>query len=91
MKKEKNTYITPLLTVVEFKAERGYAYSFANVTEAGQQVELQLQGYLDMAHSEAGVINDRNSFVGGYMNGAAEDNSDPVSGTGWTFENGSYF
>lgn len=90
MKKEKNTYITPILTVVEFKTERGYAYSFGgNVDEVGNHIQDQLMFFVNESQISTGDATLENGFVGGYMTGAAEDNSSAVGD--WTYQNGSHF
>jgi len=90
MKKEKNAYITPLLTVVEFRTEKGYAYSFASTVDAmGNHVEMQVQGVVDQMTMETQAITDPNSFVAGYMDGEYDDNSIAVGD--WTYQNGSHF
>lgn len=89
MKKEKNTYITPLLTVVEFKTERGYADSaeFTWQTPA-QQINMFIM-------TESGMITEQNdgsdgNLAAGYMEGQ-EDHSNAANGSTWSYSNGSWF
>jgi hypothetical protein len=47
MKKEKNRYITPLLTVVEFKAERGYSASDPIKEWTGWSIDQEIYMMVD--------------------------------------------
>lgn len=85
MKKNKHNYVAPGLTVVEFRVEKGYAYS---ITSPVQQINTEIEHMMFMAQP-AGDNN--NSLVGGYMDGAAIDNSNPTGGSGWEYENGGWF
>ena len=87
MKKEKNTYITPLLTVVEFKTERGYAQSENLVMNASmrinefvdQEMEIQLADVDSRGHNEV-------------LAGNLGENVDQASGgSAWQYSNGSWF
>lgn len=86
MKKEKNTYITPLLTVVEFKTERGYADSAFTWQTPAQQINMFIM-------TESGMITEQNdgdgNLVAGYME-QNEDHSNDASGS-WQYSNGGWF
>lgn len=91
MKKEKNTYITPLLTVVEFKTERGYALS-ANVFDPGMQAAQAINDFIDEERSiqvaqQNGLTGEA---IGGQMYGN-EDNSNPGGSSNWQYSNGGWF
>ena len=86
MKKEKNTYIPPVLTVVEFKTERGYAAS-ATIFGTAENINMFIDAEMSSIASKDGEGN----LVAGYMDGAAIDNSQNPSATGWEYENGGYF
>lgn len=84
MKKNKKIYEAPLLTVVEFRTERGFAFS----SWAGENVanEINMMVALEVqAHANDGSGN----LVAGEMNGQ-EDHSGDVSGE-WSYANGSWF
>jgi hypothetical protein len=88
MKKEKNTYITPLLTVVEFKTERGYADSAFTWQTPAQQINMFIM-------TESGMITEQNdgsdgNLAAGYMEGQ-EDHSNAANGSTWSYSNGSWF
>lgn len=90
MKKEKNTYITPLLTVVEFKTERGYAASDSEFTwqTPAQQINMFIM-------TESGMITDQNdgsdgNLAAGYLEGK-EDHSNDGGSSNWSYANGSWF
>ena len=88
MKKEKNTYITPLLTVVEFKTERGYADSEFTWQTPAQQINMFIM-------TESGMITEQNdgsdgNLAAGYMEGQ-EDHSNAANGSTWSYSNGSWF
>lgn len=85
MTKKIANYEAPRLTVVEFRTERGYAASSFGPVQTVQIYADALQREIDLANQDAS-----GNLVGGYMDGAAIDNSNPTEG-GWTFENGSYF
>ena len=84
MEKVKKAYIAPLLTVVEFRAERGYAIS---TFEAAQQINM----YVDQFMLDEGQMNDGSdgNLAAGYL-GGQEDHSNDVSGS-WSYANGSWF
>lgn len=87
MKKTGLFYEPPQLTVVEFKLEKGYAASsFPGVAGNVQMFADALQQEIDLVDHDG-----NGNLVGGYMNGPAEDNSNPYGGSGWEFQNGSYF
>jgi len=90
MKKEKNTYITPLLTVVEFKAERGFAVS-ANVFDPGMQAAQAINDFIDEERTIR--VAQQNGFgeaVGGQMLGN-EDYTNPSGSSNWQYSNGGWF
>lgn len=67
MKKEKNAYITPLLTVVEFKAERGYLASQA-AEQINWMIEMETSGQT-VPTEEAQTMEDERSATVGYWGG----------------------
>ena len=86
MEKVKKAYIAPLLTVVEFRAERGYLGS--TTFEAAQQINM----YVDQFMLDEGSMNDGSEdgyLAAGYL-GGQEDHSNDVSGS-WSYANGSWF
>ena len=88
MKKEKNTYIPPILTVVEFKTERGYAASGDNLIINSQQA-IQLFIDKEVAAQQMGDVDD-NQVVAGVM-GGNEDHSNAGSGSAWQYSDGGWF
>lgn len=88
MKKEKNTYITPLLTVVEFKTERGYADSGDNLIINSQQA---IQGFIDqqVAEQQMGIVDD-GRVVAAQM-GGNDDHTNAGSGSSWQYADGGWF
>lgn len=86
MTKKIANYEAPRLTVVEFRTERGYASSFPGVSGKIQMYADALQQEMDLVDHDG-----HGNLVGGYMDGPAEDNSNPFGGSGWEFQNGSYF
>lgn len=90
MKKEKNTYITPILTVVEFKAERGFAVS-ANVFDPGMQAAQAINDFIDEERSiQVAQQNGFGEAVGGQMLGN-EDHSNAGGSSAWQYSNGGWF
>lgn len=87
MKKKITNYEAPQLTVVEFRMERGFATSTLSVWSAQQRI----QTFVDQQMIEAQDNDGQGNLVGGYMNGEAIDNSNPIGGSGWEFENGGWF
>lgn len=87
MEKEKNTYIPPILTVVEFKTERGYADSVTR-WDPVQQINMFVAAEADMT---AGNDGSDGNMAAGYL-GSHEntDHSNDVSGS-WSYENGRWF
>lgn len=90
MKKNKQNYVAPGLTVVEFRVEKGYAVSgpLDKWSSSAQQIQMLVEtemGYMSESNDGEG------NLVGGYMNGEAIDNSNPTGGSGWEFENGGWF
>lgn len=86
MEKEKNTYIPPILTVVEFKTERGYAASADVVWNAAQEINMFVAAESDMT---AGNDGSDGNMAAGYL-GGNEDHSNDASGS-WSYSNGSWF
>ena len=88
MEKVKKAYIAPLLTVVEFRAERGYEGSAAAFTweTPAQQINMFISAEMEMAGQNDG--SDGN-LAAGYLEGK-EDHSNDVSGN-WSYANGSWF
>lgn len=78
MEKNKLLYESPQLTVVEFKVEHGFAGSFTAV----QSINM----FIDREKTGLGLKDGDDNFVGGYMDGPAEDNSDPIGN--WSLTNG---
>lgn len=88
IERQKNAYITPLLTVVEFRTERGYAESgfVLNPNNAPQAINDYIQfhesqilvaeqeGHGEVIASEFGVNQDQTS-----------------GGSNWQYSNGSWF
>ncbi len=87
MEKVKKAYIAPLLTVVEFRAERGYEGSYTWETPA-QQINMFIM-------TESGMITEQNdgsdgNLAAGYLEGN-EDHSNAANGSAWSYANGSWF
>lgn len=88
MEKVKKAYIAPLLTVVEFRAERGYEGSAAITWETpAQQINMFIM-------TESGMMTEQNdgtdgNLAAGYL-GGQEDHTNDVSGN-WSYANGSWF
>lgn len=87
MKKEKNTYITPLLTVVEFKTERGYAASENLVMNASMCIDEFVDEQMAIHVAQA---NENGEAVGAQMYGN-EDYSNPGGSSNWQYSNGGWF
>ncbi len=87
MEKEKNTYMPPILTVVEFKTERGYAASGDAVWNAAQQINMFVAAESDMVGQNDG--SDGN-MAAGYL-GGNEDHSSDGGGSSWSYANGRWF
>lgn len=87
MKKEKNTYITPLLTVVEFKTERGYAASGLLVENASMRINEFVDEQMAIQVAQA---NENGEAVGAdmYRN---EDYSNVGGSSNWQYSNGGWF
>ena len=103
MKKEKNMYITPLLTVVEFRTERGYAMSgvepatisgelnmFADYINAGAN-NLAMGARMDDASSYFSTSAPEGGFGGGFGSGYEGPLSGEVSGGVQSASTGGYF
>ena len=86
MKKEKNTYITPILTVVEFKTERGYAQS-GLVMNASMRINEFVDEQMAIQVAQA---NENGEAVGAQMYGN-EDYSNPGGSSNWQYSNGGWF
>lgn len=88
MEKVKKAYIAPLLTVVEFRTERGYSASYNLIISSQQkiqgfidkEVEMQMMGELDASGNVTAA-----DMLGN------EDYSGGAAGTGWQYDNGSWF
>jgi hypothetical protein len=78
MTKKIANYEAPRLTVVEFRTERGYAGSF----NAVQTINM----FADRESQRVILMEGDHNFVGGYMDGEREDNSDPIGN--WTLTDG---
>ena len=88
MEKEKNTYIPPILTVVEFKTERGYATSALN---PGLQAVQSINDFVDREMSiQMAQGNANGEAVGGQMYGN-EDMSNVGGSSDWQYSNGGWF
>ena len=87
MKKEKNTYITPLLTVVKFKTERGYAQSENLVMNASMRIDEFVDEQMAIHVAQA---NENGEAVGAQMYGN-EDYSNPGGSSNWQYSNGGWF
>lgn len=87
MEKEKNTYIPPILTVVEFKTERGYAESGLVMNTVQRINEFADQ---EMAIKMAQESNLTGEAVGGEMFGNV-DQSNPGGSSDWQYSNGGWF
>lgn len=85
MKKNKQNYVAPGLTVVEFRVEKGYAASNLSVFSAQQHIQMFLEN-----QTELDMGNDGN-LAAGYMEGGMEDHTDAYSGSGWEYQNGGWF
>lgn len=86
MEKEKNTYIPPILTVVEFKTERGYAASADVVWNAAQEINMFVAAESDMTTGNDGDGN----MAAGYL-GVQEDHSGDGGSSNWSYSNGGWF
>lgn len=86
MEKLKKAYIAPLLTVVEFCAERGYDASALTWETPAQQINMFISAEMEMAGQNDG--SDGN-LAAGYM-GGQENHENDVSGN-WSYANGSWF
>ncbi len=88
MEKVKKAYIAPLLTVVEFRTERGYEGSAAITWETpAQQINMFIMtesGMITEEHDENG------NLAAGYM-GGQEDHSGDGSSSNWSYANGGWF
>lgn len=86
MKKEKNAYIPPVLTVVEFKTERGYADS-GLVMNAAQNINDFVDQEMQIRVAQS---NSNGEAVGGQMYGNV-DMTNPGASSNWQYENGGWF
>lgn len=89
MKKDKKTYITPLLTVVEFKTERGYAQSENEnlVMNASMRINEFVDEQMAIQVADA---NENGEAVGAQMYGN-EDYSNVGGSSNWQYSNGGWF
>lgn len=85
MKKKITNYEAPQLTVVEFRLEKGFAASSLSVWGAQQAI----QTFVDQQMIDQANMTSDGQLVAGYM--THEDQTDPTSGSGWQFTDGSYF
>lgn len=89
MKKEKNTYITPLLTVVEFKTERGYAASDSGLLV--ENASMRISEFVDEQMAiQVAQANENGEAVGAQMYGN-EDYSNVGGSSNWQYSNGGWF
>ena len=91
MEKVKKAYIAPLLTVVEFRTERGYAGSEGNLVINSSQA---IQGFIDReaaieSHQMGEVREGNGVFAGGL--GENEDHTNAGSGSAWQYNDGGWF
>ena len=84
MEKAKKAYIAPLLTVVEFKAERGYAQS-GFVMEASA-----INDYLVFQESQI-LVADQESHGEVVASGFGANVDQATGGSSWQYSNGSWF
>lgn len=77
--KQKKTYVAPGLTVVQFRAERGYAASKFTLNGTAQYLDAAINAELTRMGAEDGNIG--NDFAAGYF-----DNVDETTPTGsWVY------
>lgn len=89
MKKEKNTYITPLLTVVEFKTERGYAASDSGLLV--ENASMRINEFVDeQMAKQVAQANENGEAVGAQMY-ENEDYSNVGGSSNWQYSNGGWF
>ena len=89
MKKEKNTYITPLLTVVEFKTERGYAASDSGLLV--ENASMRINEFVDeQMVKHVAQANENGEAVGAQMY-ENEDYSNVGGSSNWQYSNGGWF
>lgn len=82
MKKNKQNYVAPGLTVVEFRVEKGYALSIQSPV---QMINTAVEQQMFMAQ----IQDDGTNLVASTLNQGIEDNSTPTGG--WQYENGGWF
>lgn len=88
MKKNKKIYEAPLLTVVEFRTEKGFAASDDNYIVNSQQA---IQAFIDKEiHSQVMGMTTENGVVAATMEGN-EDHTNAGGGTSWQYSNGGWF
>lgn len=87
MKKEKNAYIPPVLTVVEFKTERGYADS-GLVMNAVQSINDFADQEMLIKMAQDNPLTEE--AVGGQMYGNV-DMTNPGGSSNWQYSNGGWF
>lgn len=87
IERQKNAYITPLLTVVEFRTERGYAESSYTWTTPAEQINMFVSAELEMVDQNDGTDG---NLAAGYL-GGQEDHSNAANGSSWSYANGSWF
>lgn len=84
MKKEKNRYITPLLTVVEFKAERGYSASDPIQKWTGFSINQEI---LMVTEGDERINSDNGEFVASTFG----EGSAITGGSAWSNSDGTWF
>ena len=87
MKKNKKIYEAPLLTVVEFRTEKGFAGSTNFIIQTHQVIDEELVHHLRMGQTNT---SGNGGFVAGGMSGN-EDHSNAGGGDPWQYSNGGWF
>ena len=85
MEKVKKAYIAPLLTVVEFRTERGYEGSL--IMNASMRINEVVDQEMAIHVAQA---NENGEAVGAQMYGN-EDYSNPGGSSNWQYSNGGWF
>lgn len=87
MKKNRQNYEAPTLTVVEFRIEKGYADS-TRTFSAVQRINNFVDESLVITGGNDGTSN--GDFNAGFMNGYV-DHSNDGGGSSWQYGNGGWF
>lgn len=89
MKKNKKIYEAPLLTVVEFRTEKGFADSGSTnfIIQTHQVIDEELVHHLRMGQTNT---SGNGGFVAGGMNGNVDHSNDGGS-SNWQYSNGGWF